>query len=151
MLKTILSLFFLTMLLISCEEKTGEMNTAEQIGNLAGSTWRLYEHGYSPGSGYVTEPVAEHPSQQITFIDDRSVNITVEGLEQYRYYRIVSDSTQGKIFALFQTEMELNSSEPFRHSYNMQLTDRNLKLSFRYCIEGCHMAFKLVMPTGTRN
>ena len=47
--------------------------------------------GYSPGFGYITEPVPSSPAQTLTFGDDR-VSSTVEGLEQFKYYRILNDT-----------------------------------------------------------
>jgi hypothetical protein len=116
------------------------------------TTWLLYEQGYSPGAGYYTDPVPESLQQTILFEADNKFSTTIEGLDKYKYYRIVEDSISSRTVLVLHTNDPGNRHVDIdqEHSYNMEFVDGNLKLYYRYCIEGCHMAFKQVKKPTTR-
>ena len=125
---------------VSCTEKECCLNQEENSVNAISGEWLLYEHGYSPGAGYVIEPVSSVPPQRIEFKDNGELLSTVEGLTDYKFY-----SVKGDVVGLFKTNPgPAPDSLAFTNSYNFKFENGNLKLHFRYCIEGCHMAFKKV-------
>ena len=125
---------------LSCAEKECCQNQEEKSANTISGAWLLYEHGYSPGAGYIIEPVSSVPPQRIEFKDNGELSSTVEGLADYKFY-----SVKGDVVGLFKTNPgPAPDSTAFTNSYNFKFEDGNLKLHFRYCIEGCHMAFKKI-------
>ncbi|HYG18224.1 MAG TPA: hypothetical protein VD816_04815 [Ohtaekwangia sp.] len=119
------------------ERKAGE--------SLEGS-WLLYERGYSPGAGYIIEPVPADPAKILTFGSNGELSANLESIKQFKYYRILDDpyAQEQKILALYTDDPgdEPQDISQLQHSYSITRTDNNLKLSFRYCIEGCHMSFR---------
>jgi hypothetical protein len=89
--------------------------------------WILFEQGYSPGSGYIINPVSEDPLD-------------------YRFYRIDKNTSDTWELWLYKSEPDpLKDPEPTRLMYNVEFENGNLKLSPAFpsrCIEGCHMGFK---------
>ena len=141
-------LSILSLLLVfafSCEEKDRSViPQAEGRESLTGS-WLLYEKGLSPGSGYITKNIPSLPPQVITFHDNGSLFSTVNGLDEYKFYLVLNDPTEpdNKILALFKT-MPSNEQDTshLEHSYFVTFAEGRLRLAFRWCIEGCHLAFK---------
>ena len=106
-------------------------------------TWLLTERGYSPGSGYITDPVEPEPAQVMSIDTDGGFSSNIRGLEEFGYFRILEDS-QSEVLALFRVptsgDLDLDRLE---HSYNIQFQDDgSVKLYFRFCFEGCHLGFK---------
>lgn len=142
-MKAAFSIFLCAMIFISCDENSA----TESPGN---GTWILYEHGYSPGAGYITENVPAIPTQTLTLNPDGSLETTVTVWKKYKYYLIIEPGGgQRNVLALY----EEKPSDPnpdlteVNVGYNMVSDeDGNLKLYFRWCIEGCHMAFKRYGP-----
>lgn len=100
-------------------------------------TWLLYEYGYSPGAGYITESVPEKPRQTITF-DNGKISSTMEGFKDNKRYEILTDSiTNTPYIAFYKSDSDTKPA-----TYAFDFTEDVLKLYFRWCIEGCHMAFK---------
>ena len=133
-------LLLTAVLALSCEEKECCANEDEDGANAISGAWLLIERGYSPGAGYVIEPVSSVPPQIIKFKSDGSLSCTVDGLTDYKFY-----SVKGDVVGLFKTNPGPEpDSLAFTHSYNITFEDGNLKLGFRYCYEGCHMGFKKV-------
>jgi hypothetical protein len=125
----------------SCEEKESNNINSEGSEELKG-TWQVYEHGYSPGDKYITEPVPADPAQRITFKDNNQLTTSIENLTEYKYYAIVEDpNSKDKILALFKTENgnTIVDITKLEHSYNIEFVDGKLKLYYRFCIEGCHL------------
>lgn len=122
----------------SCEENE---NPEASIPLLTGR-WQVYERGYSPGAGYITEAVPARPEQTITFSANNRFTSNISGIKTYEYYRILTDeSNQQQILALFKEDpgsAAINQDE-IEHSYTIELNDNKLKLYFRWCFEGCHI------------
>src|SRR5688572_29114233 len=83
-------LILLMIILFGCVENDDLCCSIPETSKLAG-TWLLYEQGYSPGVGYITEPVPPNPARTVTFDDDR-VSSTVLGWERFKYYKILNDT-----------------------------------------------------------
>lgn len=122
----------------SCEEN----ENMESVTPLLTGKWQVYERGYSPGAGYITEAVPARPEQTITFSPNNRFSSNISGIKSYEYYRILKDeSNQQEILALFKADpgnAPVNQDE-IEHSYTIEFTDNKLKLSFRWCFEGCHI------------
>jgi hypothetical protein len=135
-------IFFAILALSSgCEETTEPVPV---VGEGLEGTWKLYEYGYSPGDEYIIQPVAAYPSQLIILYDNK-ISTNLNELNDYKFYKILEDPhTSQPILALFKTQVEFENADPARleHSYMMELSEAKLKLSYRFCFEGCHLAFK---------
>jgi hypothetical protein len=124
-----------------CSEKDPIQIEVNGEGDLAG-TWLLNEHGYSPGDRYITEPVPATPPRVIKFFTDGRVSSNIGMISEYHFFEIVpDDQTQTPILILYKTAEEAIAKAEPRHSYNMQFSNGELRLSYRFCIEGCHMKF----------
>lgn len=133
-----LAIILIAISTLSCEEKECCVNPEEDGANDISGAWLLFERGYSPGAGYIIEPVSAVPPQLIKFKDNGELSCTVEGLTDYKFY-----SVQGDVVGLFKTNPGPEpDSLAFTHSYNFTFENGNLKLGFRYCYEGCHLGFK---------
>ncbi len=138
--------FILALLLfvfLACDEQKDCCTAEEEAGQFTGS-WLLFEHGYSPGAGYITEAVQPKPKQAIVF-DDGRITSTVKGFEDYKFYRVLEDTVTDTPFVAFyiidpDTQPDPLASNP--PTYSFQLKGDTLKLYFRYCFEGCHLAFR---------
>lgn len=110
------------------------------------NAWLLYERGYSPGAGYITESVPDNPAQIIRLMEENRFSSNIEGLEKFGYYRILSDTTSDyPVLALFETSSEADKVldiNKLEHSYIMESTGDTMKLYFRWCFEGCHLGFR---------
>ncbi|MBT1702214.1 hypothetical protein [Chryseosolibacter indicus] len=131
----------------TCDDNESHVSQVEPK-NVAGR-WVLYERGYSPGSGYITEQIPANPAQEITLEQTKRFTSNIQGLSDYKFYEILDDTNlQVKVLALFKAKpegfVEINNLE---HSYNLEVKDGNLRLAYRFCIEGCHMAFKPAKST----
>jgi len=113
-------------------------------------TWRLYERGYSPGAGYVTEPVQPIPAQRLSLGGNYKMSTNIDNLLEYKYYRLIDDpNSESTILAFFKADpgsTPIDVTE-LDHSYNIEHENGNLKLMFRFCIEGCHLGFSREYPT----
>ncbi|PRY27760.1 hypothetical protein CLV58_13230 [Spirosoma oryzae] len=127
------SLLLLTLIGVSCQTAQTPVATGDR---LIGS-WHYVERGYSPGAGYIIEPIPKTPVQQVDFLPDgtlRLVNTEDQLFATARTYRI--DSTQrGKQLSLFNGEKAIVGLP-----MTMRIRNDTLRLSPR-CIEGCHFAF----------
>ena len=111
---------------------------------LSGS-WLLYESGYSPGgSEYITVDVPSEPAQIITF-NAGKVESSVEGFKEVKYYSVLMDTTLHTPYLALYTENpdQVDTPDP-ASTYLFSATDAQLQLHFRWCIEGCHSAFKKI-------
>jgi len=121
---------------ISCER---DCCTEQQENDLVGK-WLLYERGWSPGAGYFIDPVSPVPPQEMEFKNNGELSCSVEGITDYNFY-----SVRGDIVGLFKDDPGPSpDSLAFTYSYLFRFNDGNLELWFRYCDEGCHLAFKQV-------
>lgn len=143
-LKHLLIPIYLFVALSSCDEQK-ECCPEDEVEQMVGS-WRLYERGYSPGGGYITEPIPADPPQDVTLKDGRLTS-TIDGFSDLKYYKILTDSmTHTPILALYVNDPETGTNEvyPNVQTYSFDRSNNTLKLYFRYCIEGCHLAFKKI-------
>lgn len=146
-MKTIVRPMFilLVMVLLGCVEKDELCCGIQEADRLSGR-WLLYEVGYSPGFEYITEVVPPKPAQILTFGDNR-VSSTVEGLERFKYYRILNDTVVHTPYvALYADEPGDQPGIPSSDvlTYSFDLENNTLMLYYRWCYEGCHMAFRKV-------
>ena len=139
------ALMFVGMLLLGCVENDDLCCAIGETDQLRGR-WILYEVGYSPGFEYITEAIPAIPAQTMTFGGSR-VSSTVEGLERFKYYRILNDSVaQTPYVALYVNEPIGHTPSPSSDTptYSFDLENDVLTLRFRWCYEGCHMAFRKI-------
>lgn len=136
----------LLVLMLSCETATDccvPPPNEEQSGLLG--PWLLYERGYSPGAGYFTVDIPAKPAQTVTLNVNYTVVSTYDAFMDYNHYRLFADpmDTERQVIAFYKespgTDAELDNADA---SYSIELTENTLKLYFRWCIEGCHLAFK---------
>jgi hypothetical protein len=141
-------LFFLLVAIVSltgCEEKHDRQPTIGEAEGALEGRWILYEKGYSPGMGYIVEKVNTNPPSQLTLTWDKDFSSNISELTQFKFYRVATDSAVNKqILALYEEDPgnSIPDSNTVKHSYFIELNGNELKLSFRYCFEGCHLAFK---------
>ena len=123
--------------LFSCAEM--ESNDSQIITG----AWLLYEQGYSPGGGYVVKSVSDSPPQVIVLNQDGTLTSTMDGWKDYKYYQVLKDTM---VLALFKLDpgSQPKKIEELDHSYNITFKDGGLRLEYRFCMEGCHLAFKKV-------
>jgi hypothetical protein len=127
----------------SCKEDKVEPKLSN-LEDLHGS-WLLYEEGYSPGAGYITNPVPAEPAQYLTFSEGNAINSSIEHLKEYKHYRIIEEPvSKSNILIVYKTDpgnKEIDISE-LKDSFFIKFINGKLNLSNRMCIEGCHLAFK---------
>jgi hypothetical protein len=133
-------IILIAFLALSCNEKDCCVGLDKDGSNELAGNWLLFERGYSPGAGYIIEPVSAVPPQIIEFKSNGQVVCSVSGLTEYKFY-----SVKGDVVGLFKSDPGPSpDSLAFTHSYNFSFEDSNLKLGYRYCFEGCHLGFKKV-------
>jgi hypothetical protein len=131
--------------LLGCVEKDDLCCGIQEADQLSGR-WLLYEVGYSPGFEYIKEAISPNPAQTLTFGDGR-LSSTVEGLERFKYYRILNDTVVHiPYLALYANEPSGQPGSPSADepTYSFDLDNNFLTLHYRWCIEGCHMAFRKI-------
>ena len=130
----------------ACEEKDCCRIQEDGRNTLTGS-WLLYERGYSPGAEYITENVSLLPPQTVTFHDDGTISSSVEGWKAHQFYLVLNDPSQPEVsvLALFNTLPDQPvDTTALQNSYVITFHDGKLKLSFRWCFEGCHLGFRAI-------
>jgi hypothetical protein len=142
------ALFLLICILFGCEQKDCCVLNEGEGSGLAG-TWLLYEHGYSPGFGEVTEPVSPSPAQTLTFKSNGRMTSSLEGLSDYKFYFIRDAPVAEQRIVAFYKHYPGESPDPstFDPSYHFSFegeNGENLKLYFRYCFEGCHLGLSRI-------
>jgi hypothetical protein len=140
MLVVNIPVILVVILAVSCGEKDCCGDSEKENSNELVGEWLLFERGYSPGAGYIIEPVDPVPPQIIEFESNGELSCSVSGLTDYKFYFV-----KGDVVGLFESDPGPSpDSLSFTHSYNFSFEDGNLKLGFRYCFEGCHLKFKRV-------
>ena len=135
----------LGIIVMGCVEKEDLCCGIQETNKLSG-TWLFYERGYSPGFGYITEAIPSKPAQMVTIGDD-DISSTVKGWEQLKYYRILTDpDAHTQYVALYVNDpgAQPGTPAPDVQTYTFDLQNNILTLRYRWCIEGCHMAFKKI-------
>jgi hypothetical protein len=142
-------LFCLILFVASCREDEKPLSKTEKSDSLVGR-WLYVERGYSPGAGYITEPVPGTPVQTIQFFPDLTMDTDVEGLSDFKYYRLSKDITsEAVVLTLFrQNPDDGNPSNEVWNRYFVTWEGETLKLHQQGCIEGCHMGFRRVNEGG---
>jgi hypothetical protein len=129
------------LLMICCDRSMDGSNAApDQLKGV----WLLYEQGFSPGGGYITREVSPNPPQTLSFINERQIVSTIEGMEDYRFYAMERDSADKIIrLTLYKTD-PANPPLPENRvqEYRVEQTQNTLKLRNVGCIEGCHLGLK---------
>ena len=137
-MKNIIYVTFLILSILSGCEEADNCCIIPVTDELSG-TWLFYEYGYSPGFGYETKAVTPIPPQTLTF-NAGKVSSNLEGFEDIVRYAILTDAvTRTPYVALYKSDKDTDPS-----TYAFTLSDNVLKLHFRYCYEGCHIAFKML-------
>lgn len=109
-----------------------------EISDVLTGTWLLYEQGHSPGAGYIIEPVSSIPPQTMTFQANGDFSSTVKGLENLKYFQLNIDSASNQlVLSLFVSRFL--TADILIHNYTVEQEGDDLKLYFRFCIEGCHL------------
>jgi hypothetical protein len=138
-------LLLCTFSFVACEEKDEKQTVIIETEPILHGHWILYERGYSPGVGYEIEKVNTNPPSRITLTLDKEFSSNITGLDKFKFYRTVVDPVNDmQVLVLYEEDPGDNIPDvtTLKHSYFIELKNDNLKLYFRYCIEGCHMAFK---------
>lgn len=146
-MKTLFATFFSLLLLLSCRDEK-ESTTSAHDNEIIGS-WLLFEYGYSPGSGYIIEKVPVEPAQIIKFSEDGRFSSTAEEFINFKYYLILEDLQYDQtVLALFVNDpgSAPQDIQKLENAYNLSF-EKGLKLSRRWCIEGCHLGFKRIPST----
>jgi len=133
----------MALLAFSCDENECCDEGDPESRSIYGS-WILFERGYSPGMGYIVDPVAPSPAQTINIKRDGSMSSNIKELNEFRFYHIEDDVTpESKVISFFKTDPG-PSPDPstFETSYTLTRDGSEMILGFRYCFEGCHLGFR---------
>jgi hypothetical protein len=109
--------------------------------------WLLTERGYSPGSGYIVEPVPPLPAQTITISGRNTFSSNMQGFEDFKFYEIVADNSETPSLNLYidDPEAEVRKVE-IHNAFRIVLNGSDLKLMQIGCFEGCHLGFRKTTP-----
>ena len=141
-LKTLFYLFILTIGSQSCNEE--DCCLPADLNDLPGE-YLVYEYGYSPGDRYIVEQVPAEPPQLLIFDISGAFESNYGGLTDFNHYRVYEHPTEGKILALYKDNPPPDDQVDLallQDSYIMSTDEGNLRLYYRYCIEGCHIGVK---------
>lgn len=150
----VLGILILTALSTSCQEDEPVIECCFPFDDSIGlnGSWQVFERGYSPGDRYIIEDVPDTPAQIMNFGSENAFSSNITGLGDYSFFKILEDSyiEGGAVLALFSelADMQNLDADNLEHSYTLeQYSDGSIKLGFRFCIEGCHLALKKVRST----
>jgi len=146
-MKNLLQSVFMSLgiIVIGCVENDDLCCGIKETSELSG-IWLFYERGYSPGFDYITEAIPSKPAQMLT-IGDGVISSTVKGWEQLKYYRILTDTAvHSQYIALYVNDPGPQPDTPTSdvETYTFDLENNILTLHYRWCIEGCHLAFRKI-------
>lgn len=144
------SVFLALLLFFSACENNHALPDADQSSDALAGTWLLFEQGYSPGSGYFVNQIPAHPALLIQFGEDLSFSSNLPGYDSFKYYRVHKENSDD-VLTLYDKNPDGNVSPAESRAYTMLLADNTLKLHFRWCIEGCHEAFRKVEEDDLQN
>ena len=129
----------ITIVAVSCDRSL-DASLSEQ--NVYDGSWLLVERGFSPGGGYITEPVSDHPAQKLSFINYKQIVSTLRGYEDYKFYTLKKDSVRS-VLTFFKTLEDLEASSDLNATrFFVETEGELLKLWNEGCIEGCHLGFR---------
>ncbi|MEP6735537.1 MAG: hypothetical protein ABJA70_08465 [Chryseolinea sp.] len=103
-------------------------------------SWRLAETGYSIGSGYTMVEVPSDPLQILKLDDNGEITSTVNELEGYRYYKVITGSNVDDVVNFYKSKGDRESLSNER-AYSIVFGEGTLRLTYHYCTEGCHLGF----------
>jgi hypothetical protein len=142
-MKSIFHLLLAVNFVSGCVEKEDMCCVIPETQPIDG-VWLFFERGYSPGAGYITESIPSEPAQKLILTDGK-LSSTAEGWENLRFYRILNDTvSHSPYIAFYTTDPDSQPANSSVATYSFDLEGDILTLRFRWCIEGCHMAFKKV-------
>ena len=138
-MRTQLFCLLIILLVSACEDEFCCINPEGDIVD----TWILFERGFSPGSGYIVEPVSDNPAQTMVIRSDGRFSTNIQGLEKYRHFVILPDQDR-QVLALFEGKPpKIPKLDKLEHSYIIEFQENGtVNLYFRYCIEGCHLGLR---------
>lgn len=138
-MKTYLLCLIICVSLAACEDEFCCIDPESDIID----TWVLFERGYSPGAGYIVEPVDQTPEQIMQIRGDGSFFSNIDGLEKYRYFVILPEQ-EWEVLALFEKKPPKDPDiDKLDHSYIIEIQENGtVNLFFRFCIEGCHLGLR---------
>lgn len=148
MKRTYTLLTTILLLTFACDNNQDCCVFPEDYSDLIGS-WQVYEYGYSPADEYIVESVPADPAQLLTFEANGVFTSNAEGFEIFDFYTLVLDSTRSSVpnsyyVTLFE-EQSTEFNDDNSSSYTLFFNGRDdLKLSYQFCIEGCHVGVKRV-------
>ena len=105
--------------------------------------WQLFERGYSPGDKYIVEDIASDPVQYIQFSSDSTFASNIDGYESFDRFSLGKEDGTPVLVLFGAQQNEVRNSRSFTISASVQ----RLELRARWCIEGCHEAFRPVSNT----
>lgn len=127
----------LFLMLVSCHD----VNISTGGDTLKGP-WLLYEIASPQATGNNIVSVPAEPAQIITFRDNSMMTTTIDTWQEFKYYRLTTDTDGRERLQLLQSDPDLEprgASTP--NSYWMILKDGELTLRDVDCA-ACHLAFK---------
>lgn len=98
-------------------------------------TWRLYEQGYSPGSGYFVDTIPALPLQSLTFFKNGEVSKQGDqlgGIFAFPYYRVTTLQDELKLKFL-----NSNKEEAVTNDMSLRIVGDTMRIQ-PSCREGCH-------------
>jgi hypothetical protein len=131
--------FLFILFAFACEDQFCCINPEDDIVD----TWVLFERGYSPGAGYIVEPINETPAQTMVLRSNGRFSSNIEDLKKYHHFAILPDQDH-QVLALFEKKppMTLNLDE-VDHSYMIEFQENGtVNLYYRFCFEGCHLGLR---------
>lgn len=126
---SLLTIFFMT----SCSSENLGPGGSTIVG-----TWRLYEQGYSPGSGYYVNSIPVLPLQSLTFGRNGEVSKQgdqLSGIFAFPYYRVTTSQNELRLKFLNRNKDETATSD-----MSLRIVGDTMQLR-PSCREGCHYSF----------
>jgi hypothetical protein len=139
-MRNIIAIVLLGLIVIGCDSKDESFST-EQIQGLNG-TWLLTEQGWSPGSGYIVDPVAPSPVQTVSFTGHKTFSSNIQGLSEFKFFAVMEGDNDITNLLLYVDDPESENGKPASKKFYIELNDGLLKVMPIGCIEGCHFGFR---------
>jgi len=134
----ILNLLVITLFITSCTFR----DNSEAFQSTLGGSWLMFERGFSPGAGYIVEAVAADPPKSMTFGEDGSFNSNIDGYNMYQRFRTEQDQQQDVLVLAASSDTFDDPNKSAR--FTIEFKDGAMFLYRRWCIEGCHEAFRKI-------
>ena len=131
----LLSIIVLPAIILSCANDG--IQESQEKTEVIGS-WQLFELGYSPGDRYIVEEVPANPAQLIHLNADSSFASNIDGYKLFDKFGIRKEDND-LVLILFPRQ---GTDESASRSFTMTMSGQRLELRARWCIEGCHEAYR---------